>query len=116
MNSNIKLLGIIIFDSVNNHQHSEGYHTGSVDTSTGFDGMDTSIVILGWWKNADFFAYLVHESDVTKLGGNGDHFVDERRTINMVPKDVEVKNHGVPTAKVSLEIDSLRKIGSRTVL
>ena len=57
-----------------------------------------------------------HESDVTKLGDYGYHFGDERCTINMVPIDPEVKNHGGTMAKVILEITSLRKIGSRTVL
>ena len=60
--------------------------------------------------------YVVHDSGVTKLVGNRDNFVDERRTINMVPKDAEVKNRGLPKAKVSLELNFLCKIGSSTVL
>ena len=43
-------------------------------------------------------------------------FLNEQSTINMVPEDAEVKKHCGPTAKISLKIYSLRKIGSSTVL
>ena len=59
---------------------------------------------------------LTARSEERRMGDYGYHFGDERCTINMVPIDASVKNHGGPTAKVILEITSLRKIGSRTVL
>ena len=76
---------------------------GSIVPISGIDRLDISIFILSWWKSVEnLLAYEVNEIDATKLKGNEDHFVDERRIINMVPKEAEVNNHGVPTAKVSL--------------
>ena len=75
ININIKILGIVVFNSVNIRWRSEGYHMGSFGTIARLDGVYISIVILGWCSSVESYYYSEYS------GQNNGYIPDFESTI-----------------------------------